>query len=144
MLVIFSNLPSNESLLPVADSLRVAGLGRNLTAGLSVTSTVGTLSLVDLNTLLLHLAVLVVGGGALLVIHRGALLEHLLLHHHHGELPALLALHLLGLQSEEWKYNGNQLVLRNLSQLSELNKLFQAGGESLRLLIISRCAYCDC
>ena len=81
----------------MADSLRVAGLGRDLTAGLSVTSTVGTLSLVDLNTLLLHLAVLVVRGGALLVIDRGALLEHLLLHHNHRELPALLTLHLLGL-----------------------------------------------
>ena len=85
---------------PVTHSLGVAGLGRHLAAGLGVTSAVVALSLVDLNTLLLHLAVLVVGGGALLVIHRGALLEHLLLHHHHGELPALLALHLLGLQSD--------------------------------------------
>ena len=84
----------------MADSLRVACLGRDLTAGLSVTSTVGTLSLIDLHTLLLHLAVLVVCGGALLVIDRGALLEHLLLHHHHGKLPALLALHLLGLQRD--------------------------------------------
>ena len=104
---------------PVTHSLGVAGLGRHLAAGLGVTSAVVALSLVDLNTLLLHLAVLVVGGGALLVIDGGTLLEHLLLHHHHGELPALLALHLLGLQSEEWKYNGNQLVLRNLSQLTE-------------------------
>ena len=82
----------------VADSLRVAGLGWHLTAGLGVTSAVVALSLVDLDTLLVHLAVLVVCCGALLVIHRGALLEHLLLHHHHGELSTLLTLHLLGLQ----------------------------------------------
>ena len=84
----------------MADSLRVAGLGRHLAAGLSVAPAVVALSLVNLHTLLLHLAVLVVCGGALLVIDRGALLEHLLLHHHHGKLPALLALHLLGLQRD--------------------------------------------
>ena len=84
----------------MAHSLRVAGLGRHLAAGLSVASAGVTLGLVNLHTFLLHLAVLVVGGGALLVIDGGALLEHLLLHHHHGELPALLALHLLGLQRD--------------------------------------------
>ena len=82
----------------MAHSLRVTGLGWDLAAGLGVASTGGTLGLVDLNTFLLHLAVLVVRGGALLVIDWGALLEHLLLHHHHGELSTLLTLHLLGLQ----------------------------------------------
>ena len=84
----------------MAHSLGVAGLGRDLSAGLRVASTVGALGLVDLHTFLLHLAVLVVRGGTLLVIDWGALLEHLILHHHHGKLPALLALHLLGLQSD--------------------------------------------
>ena len=86
---------------PVAHSLRVTGLGWDLTTSLGVASTVTTLGLVDLHTFLLHLAVLVVCGGALLVIDGGALLEHLLLHHHHGKLTALLALHLLSLQSHK-------------------------------------------
>ena len=96
----------------VADSLRVAGLGWHLTAGLGVTSAVVALSLVDLDTLLVHLAVLVVCCGALLVIHRGALLEHLLLHHHHGELSTLLTLHLLGLQRKSCRnYEYGQQIL---------------------------------